>query len=67
MALTHFIEGVHTSLINEFPFILAGPFERFLKWQRQNNPQAVAQDEDLQRAIVIMEVKETRSRASQWS
>ena len=31
MAVTHFIEGVHTSLINEFPFTRAGPFERFLK------------------------------------
>lgn len=31
MALTHFIEGVHTNLINEFPFTRARPFERFLK------------------------------------
>lgn len=48
MAITHFIESAHTSLINEFLFSRFGPFERFLKWQRQNNPHAVAQDEDLQ-------------------
>ena len=64
MALTHFIEGVHISLINEFPSTRAGPFERFLKWQRRNNPQAVAQDEDLQRAILRLEAKETRQRGS---
>lgn len=30
LALTHFIEGVHTNLINEFPdSTRAGPFERF--------------------------------------
>ena len=46
------------SLINEFPFTRVGPFERFLKWQRRNNPQAVAQDEDLQRALIRLETKE---------
>ena len=60
MAITHFIEGVHSSLINEFPFTRCGPFERFLKWQRRNNPQAVADDEDLQRAILRLEAKEAR-------
>ena len=60
MAMTHFIEGVHTSLINEFPFTRAGPFERFLKWQRKNNPKAVAQDKDLRRAIIKMEVRESQ-------
>ncbi len=64
MALTHFIEGVHISLINEFPFTRAGPFERFLKWQKRNNPQAVAQDEDLQRAVLRLEAKEARHRGS---
>jgi hypothetical protein len=52
MAITHFIEGVHPSLINEFPFMRAGLFERFLRWQRKNNLQAVAEDEDLRRAIM---------------
>ena len=60
MALTHFIEGVHTSLINEFSFTRAGPFERFLKWQRKNNPQAVAEDEDFHRAILRLESKEAQ-------
>lgn len=64
MALTHFIEGVHVSLINEFPFTRAGPFERFLKWQRKNNPQAVERDEDLQRAILRLEAKASRQRGS---
>ena len=64
MALTHFIEGVHISLINEFPFTRAGPFERFLKWQKRNNPQAVAQDEDLQRVVLRLEAKEARHRGS---
>ena len=62
MALTHFIEEIHTSLINEFIFTRAGPFEHFLKWQRMNNPQAIAQDEDLQRAIMQLEAKELRHR-----
>jgi hypothetical protein len=60
MAITHFIEGVHISLINEFPFTRAGPLERFLKWQRRNNPKAVADDEDLQRAVLRLEAKEAR-------
>lgn len=58
MAITHFIEGVHVSLTNEFPFTRVGPFERFLKWQRRNNPQAVAEDEDLQRALIKLEANE---------
>lgn len=62
MSMTHFIEGAHTSMINEFPFTRCGPFERFLKWQRKNNPQGVAQDEDLQRAIMRLEAKEARQR-----
>ena len=62
MALTHFIEEIHTSLINEFIFTRADPFEHFLKWQRMNNPQAVAQDENLQRAIMQLETKELRHR-----
>ena len=62
--MTHVIEGVHTSLINEFPFTRAGPFERFLKWQRRNNPQAIAHDEDLQRAMMRLEAKENRARGS---
>ena len=60
MAITNFIEGVHTSLINEFPFTRVGPFERILKWQRKNNPQAMAQDEDLQRAIVKMDARKSQ-------
>lgn len=52
MAITHFIKGVHTSLINEFPYTRASLFDRFLQWQRQHNPQGVAQYEDLQRAII---------------
>jgi len=67
MALSHFIEGAHVSLINEFPFTRAGPFERFLKWQRRNNPQAVARDEDLQRAIIKFESKEIRHRGESSS
>lgn len=67
MALTHFIEGVHTNLINGFPYIWAGPFERFLKGQRKNNPQAVAHDEDLQWAIVKMDARETKGRIMQRS
>ena len=67
MALTHFIEGVHTSLINEFPFTRAGPFERFLKWQRMNNPQAVAEDDDLQRALLRLEAREARQHTASRS
>lgn len=60
MAITHFIEGVHSSLINEFPYTRVGPFERYLKWQRTNNPHFVAQDEDLQRALLVLQAKESR-------
>ena len=67
MAITHFIEGVHTSLINEFPYTRAGLFDRFLRWQRQHNPQGVAQDEDLQRAIIRMEGKDLKKRGKQRS
>ena len=67
MAITHFIEGVHTSLINEFPYTRAGAFERFLRWQRKHNPQGVAQDEDLQRAIIRMEAKDVKKRGTQRS
>lgn len=44
MTIPHFIEGVkiHRS---------GGPFERFMKWQRKNNPQATTKDEDLQKAM----------------
>jgi hypothetical protein len=60
--MTHFIEGVHPSLINEFPCTRAGPFERFLNWQRQNNPEGVAQDEDLQRALLRLDGKDAKQR-----
>jgi hypothetical protein len=60
MAITHFIEGAHPSLINEFPFTRVGPFERFLKWQRANNPHLVAQDDDLQKALLRLQAKECR-------
>lgn len=67
MAITHFIEGVHTSLINEFPYTRAGPFDSFLRWQRKHNPRGVAQDEDLQRAIIRMEAKVMNKRGKQRS
>ena len=51
MTLTHFIAGAHKCLINKFPYTMAGPFERFLRWQRLNDPELVARDEDLQKAI----------------
>lgn len=59
-AMTHFIEGVHTSLDNEFLFTWAGPFERFLKWQRIKYPHAVAQGEDWQSAIARLDVKKAQ-------
>ena len=67
MAITHFIEGVHTSLINEFPSTRVGPIDRFLRWQRKHNPQGVAEDEDLQRAIVRMESKDPQKRGTKRS
>jgi hypothetical protein len=60
MAITHFIEGVYPSPINEFPFTRVGQFESILKWQRANNPHVVAQDEDLQRALLQLEAKESK-------
>lgn len=62
MAIIHFIEGIHISLINEFPFTWARPFKCLLKWQRKNNPQAIAQDEHLQWVIIKMETKESKQR-----
>ena len=40
--MIHFVMGANSSLINEFPFTQVGPFERFMKWQRKNNPHMVA-------------------------
>lgn len=59
--ITHFIKGVHTNLIIEFPCTRAGPSERSLRWQRQHNPQGVAQYEDLQRAITRMDRKDLKT------
>jgi hypothetical protein len=64
MAITHFIAGVHRCLINEFPHTRAGPFDRFLRWQRLNAPALVAQDEDLQRAMDKLEIRD-RKRTSE--
>lgn len=60
MTITHFIEWIHTSFINKFPFTRVRPFERFMKWQWLNNPQAVAQAKDLQRAFIRLDVKKSR-------
>jgi hypothetical protein len=65
MAMTHFIAGAHKCLINEFPYTRAGPFERFLRWQRINAPEVVARDEDLQRAIEKMEARELKRGAEE--
>lgn len=63
MALTHFIAGAHKCLINEFPYTRAGPFERFLRWQRTHAPELVAQDEDLFKAVEKMETRELKRAA----
>ena len=49
--MTNFIARAHKCLIDEFPYTRAGPFERFLKWQRINAPELLAKDEVLQCAI----------------
>lgn len=66
MAITHFIAGAHRCLINEFPNTRAGPFERFLRWQRLNAPELVEGDEDLRRAIEKMEIRDNK-RAAEMS
>lgn len=60
MAITHFIAGAHRCLINEFPHTRAGPFERFLRWQRFNAPELVEHDEDLRRAVEKMEIRDNK-------
>lgn len=60
MALIHFIAGAHKCLINEFPYIRAGFFERFLRWQRTNAPEVVARDEDILKAMEKMEIQELK-------
>ena len=65
MAISHFIAGAHKCLINEFPNTRAGPFERFLRWQRLNAPELVARDEDLQRAIEKVETRELKRGAEE--
>ena len=65
MAISHFIAGAHKCLINEFPHTRAGPFERFLRWQRTNAPALVALDEDLRRAIEKMEERELKRATEQ--
>ena len=63
MAITHFIAGAHRCLINEFPNTRAGPFERFLRWQRLNAPELVAGDDDLRRAIEKMDIRDNKQAA----
>ena len=63
MAMTHFIAGAHKCLINEFPHTRAGPFERFLRWQRLNAPELVEKDDDLRRAIEKMEIRDNKRAA----
>ena len=65
MAITHFIEGAHKCLINEFPNTRAWPLERFLRWQRKNAPDLVARDEDLRKAIEKMESRELKRIAAE--
>lgn len=67
MAICHFIEEVHTSLINKFPLTRVRPFERFMKWHRIIHPQVVAQYEDLQRTIVKLEAKEAGGQTTRRS
>jgi hypothetical protein len=62
--ICHFIKGIQTNLNNEFPLTQVGPFVMFMKWQHKNNPQFVAQDKDLQRAIVKLEAKEARGQTT---
>lgn len=65
MSITHFITGAHKCLINEFPNTRAGPFERFLRWQRLNAPELVARDEDLQKALDKVEIRESKRGAAE--
>ena len=67
IAITHFIAGAHKCLINEFDTTQAGPFERFLRWQRLHAPGLVAQDEDLQRAIKKLDNKDLKRSAEEGS
>lgn len=67
MAITHFIAGAHRCLINEFPNTRAGPFERFLRWQRLNAPGLVEEDDDLRRAIGKMEIRDNKRTAEMSS
>ena len=60
MAITHFIAGAHKCLINEFPHTRAGPFERFLKWQRLHAPEFVEKDDDLRKAVDKMEIRDNK-------
>ena len=69
MAINHFIAGAHKCLINEFPNTRAGPFERFLRWQRLHAPELVARDEDMQKALEKVETRELKrgaAEAAQW-
>lgn len=65
MAITHFIAGAHKCLINEFPYTRAGPFERFMRWQRTHAPGLAAMDDDLQKAIGKVETKELKRDAQE--
>ena len=65
MAITHFIAGAHKCLINEFPNTRAGPFERFLRWQRLHAPELVARDEDVQKALEKVETRELKRGAAE--
>ena len=60
MAITHFINSAHKCLINKFSNTRAGPFERFLRWQKLNAPELVARDVDMQKAIEKVETRELK-------
>jgi hypothetical protein len=47
------------------PNTRAGPFERFLRWQRLNAPELVSKDEDLQKAIEKVESRELKRGAEE--
>ena len=57
MCATNFIIGAHHTMINEFGNKRMLPINRFLKDQRERNPQVVANDSELRLAVEKLDQK----------
>ena len=58
MAITHFLNGPHLSLVNKFNTTRKTAMENWFKYQCTYNPQLLLRDDDLQKASDKLESRE---------